>query len=186
MLTYSDLKKGVKIILDGQPYELLETNFMKKAQRRPVIQTKIKNLITGNVVGRNFQQGDVFEEPDLEKIKAKFIYAHRERFFFSQENEPAKRFELTSEQIGPHAKFLKQNQAVDVLLFNGGIINIALPIKIQLRVKEAPPGIVGDRAQGGNKIVTLETGAKINAPLFIKTDDIIEINTETEEYVRRI
>lgn len=186
MITYSDLKKGVRIILDGQPYEVLETNFMKKAQRRPIIQTKIKNLVTGNVFSRNFQQGDVFEEAELEKLKAKFIYEHRGRFFFCQEEDPSKRFELDPDKIGTQAKFLRQNQVVDILLFNEEIINISLPIKIELKITEAPPGVVGDRAQGGNKTVILETGAKIQAPLFIKVGDIVEINTETEEYVRRM
>ena len=186
MLSHSDLKKGVRIILDGQPYEILETNFMKKAQRRPVVQSKIKNLVTGNVVSRNFQQGEVFEEAELEKIKAKFIYQHRERFFFCQEENPSKRFDLSAEQIGSQAKFLKRDEAVEVLLFNNETISVILPIKIQLKVKEAPPGIRGDRAQGGNKIVTLETGAKINVPLFIEEGDTVEINSQTEEYVRRI
>jgi len=186
MLSHNDLKKGVRVILDGQPYEVLESNFMKKAQRRPVIQTKIKNLITGNVFSRNFQQGEVFEEADLEKLKAKFIYEHRGRFFFSYENEPSKRFDLTAEQIGSQVKFLKKDQEIEVLLFKGEIINILLPIKIQLKVTEAPPGVIGDRAQGGNKTITLETGAKIQAPLFIKSGDSVEINIETEEYVRRI
>jgi len=186
MLSHNDLKKGVRVILDGQPYEVLESNFMKKAQRRPVIQTKIKNLITGNVFSRNFQQGEVFEEADLEKLKAKFIYEHRGRFFFSYENDPSKRFDLTAEQISSQVKFLKKDQEIEVLLFKGEIINILLPIKIQLKVTEAPPGVIGDRAQGGNKTITLETGAKIQAPLFIKSGDSVEINIETEEYVRRI
>jgi len=186
MLSHGDLKRGVRIILDGQPYEILETNFMKKAQRRPVVQSKIKNLITGNVFARNFQQGEVFEEAALEKIKAKFIYQHRDRFFFCQEANPSKRFDLTAERIGPQAKFLKNDQEVEVLIFNDEIINVVLPIKIQLKVTEAPPGVKGDRAQGGNKIVSLETGAKISAPLFIEEGDTVEINTETEEYVRRM
>ena len=186
MLNHNDLKKGVRIILDNQPYEVLESNIMKKAQRRPVIQTKIKNLVTGNVFSRNFQQGDVFEEAELEKLKAKFIYSHRDLFFFCQEEDPSKRFDLPAEKIGPQVKFLKQNQLLEMLLFKGEIINISLPIKVQLKVTEAPPGVVGDRAQGGNKTITLETGAKIQAPLFIETNDTIEINTEKAEYVKRL
>lgn len=90
------------------------------------------------------------------------------------------------EQIGNSSEFLKPNQIVLGLVFQGKVINIQLPIKIQLKVTEAPPGIKGDRAQGGTKIVTLETGAKINTPLFIETGDIVEVNTENGEYVRRI
>lgn len=185
MLTHTDLKKGVKIILGNEPYEILEARPLKKAQRRPVIQAKIRNLVTGNVFDRNFHQGDTFEEAELSKFKAKFLYSHQERYFFCEENNPSKRFDLGSEKIGVQTKFLKPNQIIEAVLFNEKVINISLPIKIQLKITEAPPGIKGDRAQGGTKIVTLETGAKINAPLFIKAGDIVEINTETGEYVRR-
>lgn len=186
MLTHTDLRKGVKIILEGEPYEILESNPLKKAQRRPVIQTKIRNLITGNVFDRNFHQGDTFQEPELIKFKAKFIYSHHDRYFFCQEDNRSCRFDLDKDQIGSPSQFLKPNQMVEALKFKDEIINVSLPIKVQLKVTEAPPGIKGDRAQGGTKIVTLETGAKINAPLFIEEGDIIEINTETGEYVRRI
>lgn len=186
MLTHTDLKRGVRIILDKEPYEVLTANPMKKAQRRPVIQSKIKNLITGNVFDRNFHQGDTFEEAELTNIKAKFLYSHRERYFFCEEKNPANRFDLSAEQIGTPAKFLKPNLPVEALIFENKVINISLPIKIQLKVTEAPPGIKGDRAQGGTKIVTLETGAKINVPLFIKENDVVELNTQTEQYTRRV
>ena len=186
MLTYTNLKKGVKIILDKEPYEVLESRPMKKAQRRPVIQSKVKNLITGSVFDKNFHQGDTFQEAEVLKLKAKFIYCHRERYFFCQEDTPSKRFDLNAEQIGSQAKFLKPNQLTEALIFNEEIINISLPIKVQLKVSEAPPGVKGDRAQGGTKTVTLETKAKISVPLFVKQGDVIEINTETEEYVKRV
>ena len=185
MLTHTDLKKGVRIILDGEPYEILEASPMKKAQRRPVIQSRIKNLITNNVLERNFHQGDTFEEAKLTNLKVKFLYSHRDRYFFDHK-ETSKRFDLSSGQIGTQAKFLKPNLIVETLIFNKKVIYISLPIKIQLKVTEAPPGIKGDRAQGGTKIVTLETGAKINTPLFIEQGDIVEVNTETGEYVQRI
>ena len=186
MLSHTDLKKGIRIILDKEPYEVLEARPMKMAQRRPVIQARVKNLMNGHVLEQSFHQGDTFEEAELLKLKAKFLYAHRERYFFSKENGFLERFDLGSEQIGLQTKFLKPNLVVEAFVFNGKIINISLPIKIQLKVIEAPPGIRGDRAQGGTKIVTLETGAKINVPLFVKQGDIIEVNTETEEYAKRV
>jgi elongation factor P len=186
MLTHTDLKKGIKIILDDEPYEVITSSPMKKAQRRVVIQAKIKNLINGSVLFHNFHQGDVFEEAELLKFKAKFLYTHRGKYFFCYEENPGKRFELTEKQISSSAKFLKLNQIIEGLIFDDKIINISLPIKIQLKVIEAPPGTRGERAQPGTKIVTLENGTKINVPLFINEDDIIEINTETEEYVRRV
>lgn len=186
MLTHTDLKKGVRFILDGQPCEVMEANTMKKAQRRPVVQTKIKNLITGNVLEKNIQQGEVFEEAELLKLKAKFLYFHRERYFFCEEQNPSKRFDLSLGQIGEQAKFLKADQPIETIIFEEKIISILLPIKVQLKVAEAPPGVQGDRAQGGTKAVILETGATANVPLFVEEGDIIEINTETGEYARRI
>lgn len=186
MLTHNDLKKGVRIILDGQPFEILESNQLKKAQRRPVIQTKIKNLITGNVFDRNFQQGEVFDEAEIIKLKSKFLYSHRDRYFFCEEANPAKRFDLGPEQIGKQTKFLKPGLPVEALIFQEKIISILLPIKIQLKVTEAPPGVQGDRAQGGTKAVVLESGATADVPLFVQEGDIIEINTETGEYTKRV
>lgn len=186
MISYSDLKKGVQIILEGDPYEILESASLKKAQRRVIIQTRIKNLINDKVLEKNFHQGDVFETADLKKTEVKFLYFHRDRFFFCEKDDPSKRFDLSREQVGEISKFLKQKQVVQRIEFNGKIVNISLPIKISLKVIEAPPGVKGNRAEGGNKQVTLETGVKINAPLFIKEGDIVEINTQEGLYVRRV
>lgn len=186
MINYTDLKKGVQIIIEGEPYEVLEARPFKAAQRRAVMQTKIRNLITGNVFSRNFQQGEAFEEAEISKIEAKFLYAHKGRYFFSEKDNPSKRFDLTSKQIGEKSKFLKPDQIVEGVISEEKIINISLPIKIQLKVIEAPPGVKGERAQPGTKQVVLETGAQIAAPLFVEKGDIVEINTEKVEYVRRV
>lgn len=187
--------------MEGEPYEVLESSPMKKAQRRVTIQARIKNLISGSAVERNFHQSETFEEAEILKFEAKFLYSHREKYFFCEVEEgsssppsakaslkenPSVRFELDKKIVGDMSKFLKPNQIIEGMRFNGKIIKIALPIKIQLRVVEAPPGVKGDRAQGGTKPVTLETGTIINAPLFIEAGDIVEINTETGEYVKRV
>ena len=225
MLTHNDLKKGARFILDEQPYEVLESQPLKVAQGKAVIQTKVRDLITGSVFVKNFHQGDTFEETELEKIEAKFIYQHKGKFVFSESKNSSNRlpergeaerkvgslnfvhltpraslgqmkanseggklhrFELTEEQIGSGAKFLKPNQELTAIKFKEKIVNIVLPIKVQLKVTESPPGLKGGRAQAGNKTVTLESGAQINVPLFIEQDDIIELNTENGEYVRRV
>jgi len=186
MLTHSDLRKGARFIMDGLPYEILESMPLKKAQRRVVIQTRIKNLITGEVLERNFHQGDVFEEAELEKLQAKFLYFHKDKYFFCETKNSSKRFELLKEQIGSAVKFLKPNEIVQALVFDEKIISISLPIKVELKVTEAPPGVKGDSAQGGTKIVILESGAQVSVPLFVNQDDVIEVNTETGEYTRRV
>lgn len=186
MLSYFDLRKGVQFILDGQPYEVLEFSQMGKAQDVVVAKTKIKNLITHKVFHRNFHQGDTFKEAEIRKMQAKFVYSHRDKFVFSELKNPANRFDLTKEQLADASKFLKPNQEVTVLIFDEKIINISLPIKVELKVQDAPPSLRGDTAQGGSKPVTLETGGVVNAPLFIEAGDVLEVNTETGEYVRRI
>ena len=186
MLTSSDLRKGVRILIDGEPYEVLDSNPMKKAQRRVVMQTKLKSLLTGNALERNFHQGDVFEEAELTKLSSKYLYGHRGRYFFCEQENPSKRFDLGEELLGNQAKFLKPNEVVDAIIFNEKVVSISLPIKTQLKVTEAPPGIKGDSAQGGTKIVTLETGVRVSVPLFVEEGDVIEVNTETGEYTRRM
>jgi len=198
MVDYSELKKGVRVIIEGQPYEILEARPLKMAQRRVVLQTKLRNLITGNLLMQSFQQDDAFEEAEISKFEAKFLYSHpdrkssisngasHDRYFFVEKDNPSKRFDLTLEQIGEKAKFLKPNQIVEGVIFEGKIINVSLPIKVQLKVIEAPPGVKGERAQAGTKQVILETGTQVSVPLFVEQDDVIEVNTETDEYVRRI
>lgn len=186
MLSYSELKKGVKIILDGEPYEIIEASHLFKGRGHSVLQVKLKNLTTGNLISKTLRPSDIFGEAELSKIEAKFLYQHRDKYFFYETKNPAKRFDLTLEQIGEQGKFLKPNQIIEGIIFENKVINISLPIKINLRVIEAPPGVKGGRAEPGTKTVTLETGAKINVPLFIEEGDIIEVNTQTGEYARRI
>jgi len=186
MLTHTDLKPGVQFIYEGQPWEVLEASMMKMAQRRPVIQSKIKNLINGRVQEKNFQQGDVFNEADLEKNDIKFLYQTKGQYFFCEINDPSKRFSFTEAQIGTQAKYLRPNEIVTGIVFEEKIITFKLPIKVQLKVKESAAGVKGDRAQAGTKSAILESGAEIQVPLFIEEGDIIEVNTDTGQYVKRV
>lgn len=185
-LAYAELKKGVKIILDSEPYEIIEASHLFKGRGHSILQVKLKNLTTGNLISKTLRPSDIFEEAELSKIEVKYLYFHRDKFFFCEVKNPAKRFDLTAEQTGKQGKFLKPNQIVEGIIFENKVINISLPIKINLKVIEAPPGVKGSRAEPGTKTVALETGAKINVPLFIKEGDIVEVNTQTGEYVRRI
>lgn len=186
MINYNELKPGTMFIMDGEPYEVLEFGFMRMQQRKPVAQTKIRNLITGKVLNRNFQHTDSFQEAEIDYKKVKFLYNHRDKFIFCELDNPSARFELSAEAVGDKAPFFKPNSEVEVVEFDNKIININLPIKMKFKVIEAPPSIKGNTAQGGNKQVKIETGAMINAPLFINEGDTIEINTQTGEYTGRV
>lgn len=186
MFSHVELKKGTYFVYEGAPALVLEHSLVFKGRGSSVMQVRLRNLKTGNVLSRTFHTGEEFEEADLEKLQVKFIYENRGKYVFSEANNPAKRFELSVEQIGSQVGFLTPSTVVEGVRFQGEILTIALPIKMSLKVKEAPPGIKGDRAQGGSKTATLETGAVVQVPLFVDTGDIIEVNTETAEYVRRI
>lgn len=184
MLSYSELVRGKIIVVNDQPYEITEALSTFKGRGHSYLQMKLRNLINGNVISRSAQPRDSFEEAEVEEQEAKFIYGNKDKYVFADKNN--KRFELDQETVGDKAKFLKANQEVTTIVFNDKIINVIVPIKVQLKVTEVPPGVKGDRAQSGNKLVTLETGAKIDAPLFVDENDVIEINTESGLYVRRV
>lgn len=185
MLEYNEIKPKKVILLDGEPYTVLDSHVFRMQQRKPVNQTKLRHLITGKVTERSFHQSESVHEAEITTRKVKYLYSHRGEFMFSEEKDPGKRFPLSEDLLGNGAKFLKANTLVDAVEFDEKIIGINLPIKMELKVTEAPPGIKGDTAQGGTKQVVLETGAAINAPLFINEGDVIRVNTETGEYVER-
>jgi elongation factor P len=185
-LSYTDLRVGTTFIFEGQPYEVLEFSFLRMQQRKAVAQVKMKNLINGKVITRNFHQSETFEEVEITKETVKYLYYNRDQYWFCAKDNPANRFFLTEEIIGEQARFLKPNTEVVAQKFDSKVINIVLPVKIDLKVKEAPPSDRGNTAQGGGKSVELETGAKISAPLFINTGDTIRVNTQTGEYVERV
>ncbi len=186
MIGYSELKKGTRILMGGQPYELIETNLMFKGRGQSVLQARIKNLLTGEIRNHTFRPSDEFEEPDLETRPLLFLFSHREKYVFCEKDDRGKRYELKEEVIGESKWYLKPNLEVEGLFFEEKLINVILPIKVALKVVEAPPVVKGQSASGGTKPVKLETGLTIQAPLFVEAGDIIEVNTQTGEYSKRV
>lgn len=188
MLNYNEVKPGVAVIVEGEPYVCTWNNIMQKQQRRPVNQTKLRHLIRGNSIEYSFQQSDKLNEAEIEKKPAVFVF-HDDRkgeWIFHEGADKSKRFSLTDDMMGDRGQFLKPNTAVETESFNGNIFNVKVPIKVDLKVVDAPPDVRGNTAQGGSKIVTLETGATLTVPMFIKEGDVLRINTETLEYVERV
>lgn len=186
MLSINDLENGSLIIIEGAPYQVLEFAHLHMGRGGSSIQTKIRNLKTGQVYNRNFKPADSFEEADVQKKPVTFLYTHRGEFVFSDPAAPKNRFSLTQEKIGENMRWLKPNTPLTALVLGEELLNFILPIKMDFKVTEAPPGIQGDRSQSGTKAVTIETGTIIQVPLFINTDDVIRINTETGQYVERM
>ena len=186
ILEYNEVTQGKYIVHEGQPYEVLSAHVFRKQQRKPVNATKLKNLMTGKVTEYSFHQSEKVDEAEIDNREVKYLYVNRCEFWFCEANDTAKRFKMTADQVGEQIKFMKPNTVVEQLLFREQPMGFKYPIIVELRVTEAPPSIKGDTATGGNKVVTLETGATINAPLFVNEGDIIRINTETAEYKERV
>lgn len=188
IISYNEVKPGVAVIVDGQPYLCTWNNIMKKQQRRPVNQTKLRHIIKGNSIEYSFQQSDKVEEAEIEAKSAVFVFrdARKGEWVFHERKDKSKRFSATDDQMGENGKFLKPGTEVDTLSFQGSLFRVKLPIKMELAVTEAPPDVRGATAQGGSKVVTLETGATLSVPMFVKEGDAIRVNTETGEYVERV
>lgn len=188
MIEYNEITVGKFIIFDDEPWEVLASHVFRKQQRKPVNATKLRNLITGRVTENSFHQSEKAEEADLEFKDINFIYGNpsKDEYWFHESGNPAKRFALKEEQIGVGTKFLKKDTTAKAMLFDEKIIGVQMPIKMDLKVVEAPPAIKGNTAQGGNKVVKVETGASVNAPLFVNEGDIIKVNTQDGSYVERV
>lgn len=186
MLEYNEILPKKVILLDGEPYEVLDAHVFRKQQRKPVNQTKLRHLITGRVTEQAFHVSEKVPEAELSTKSAKYLYTGRGEYWFCAPENPADRFTLSSDIVGPQGIFLKTNTVVDALVFDEKIISLKMPIKVELLVKEAPPAVRGNTAQGGTKQIVLETGATINAPLFVNEGDVVRVNTETGTYVERV
>jgi len=186
MLSYNDLKVGVVFLYEGRPYEVISFATLRKQQRKPVAQTQIKNLITGKILDRNFHMNETFEEADVEKRPAKYLYNSRGEYWFSAIDNPSARFSMTEEVAGTQAQFTKPNTELTALYWNDDPINILWPIKAELSIEETVPGEKGNTTSGGTKAAKLETGATIQVPLFINNGDVVRINTATGEYAERV
>ena len=186
MLNYNEIAKRKYIDIDGEPYEVINSQVSRKQANKPVNKTKIKSLVSGKVIEKVFHVSDKAQEADLDTQKIKYLYSNKGEFWFCKEDDPSNRFTLEENTVGDAIRFVSQNSIVGALMYNEKVIGLKLPIKIDLKVKDAPPAVRGNTAQGGNKQITLESGAVINAPLFINEGDVVRINTETGEYTERV
>ncbi len=194
MLEYSEIVERKYIIYNNEPYEVLSSHVFRKQMRKPVNATKLRNMISGKIIEQSFHQAEKVDEADISSKEAKFLYKNKGEFWFADPKDLTKRYKIDETLIGTQAKFLKENSTVEVLVFrsedddedgDGMMIGTKLPIKVELKVVDAPPAMKGDTATGGSKQITLETGAIINAPLFVNESDTVVVNTVTGEYVER-
>lgn len=185
MLALNEIKENLIIEFDNQVYQVISRDFIKNARGKPILSTKLKNLITGKVIHHTFQQSDTTKEAEIEKNKAQFLYKEGDNYYF-MDNTSYEQFSMPQNIIGSKEKFLKEDTELVVQKYKDEFIGISLPIKMDFKVTSAPPDVKGNSAQSNDKEVEIETGCKIRVPLFIKAEDIIRINTDKEEYAERV
>ncbi|MEY4602279.1 MAG: hypothetical protein RL292_220 [Candidatus Parcubacteria bacterium] len=186
MLEYNEIVERKYIVLDGTPYEVIDSHVFRKQQRKPVNATKLKNLISGKMTEQSFHVSEKVEEAEIDKKDVKFLFANKGEYWFCEIEDPSKRFKIEEEMIGIGAKFMKANSIISLLMFREKIIGVKMPVKVELKVTEAQDATKGNTAQGATKSVTLETGATVFVPMFIKEGEIIRVNTDTGEYAERV
>lgn len=185
ILSYNEIVQKKVIEYNGEPYLVLSSHVFRMQQRKPVNQTKLKHLVSGKVLEISFHQNESVPEAEIERMDALYLYTNRGESWFAEDGNPKNRFSFPEDAVADKVKWLIQNTLVSVMVYKEKPMTIDIPIKMDLKVVEAPPAVKGDTATGGNKQVKLESGAVVNTPLFINEGDILKINTETGEYVER-
>ncbi len=183
--TTNEFKSGLKIMLDGDPYAIVENEFVKPGKGQAFNRVKVRNLKTGRVIERTFKSGESVESADVVDTEMTYLYSDGEYWHFMD----PKSFEQIAagpEAVGEAGKWLREQDTVEVTLYNGDPLNVSAPKLVELRITQTDPGVRGDTAQGGTKPAELETGASVKVPLFIEEGEVIRIDTRTGEYVGRV
>ena len=181
----SDFRKGLKIQIDGEPYVVVDFQFVKPGKGTSFTKTRIKNLITGAVLDRTYRSGERLEPANIEERQMQFLYPEGDNFCF-MDTASYEQFYVAAEVVGDGAKWMPDNLNVSILLFNERPVGLTLPNFVELEVTQADPGARCDTASGATKPVTLSTGAVINVPLFIEQGEWLRIDTRTGAYVERV
>ncbi len=187
MATYntSDFRKGLKIQIDGEPYQMVEMNFVKPGKGNALYKCKMRNLIRGTMLDRTYKGGDSLESADVEQTDVSFLYRQGEDYVF-MDSTTFEQYEVKSEVAGDAWKFLKDGMTCSITLFNGMPIILEPPTHVELEVVDCQPGAKGDTATNVTKPAKVETGAEFTVPGFIKIGNVIKVDTRVGEYVERV
>jgi len=181
----SKFKNGLKIELDGDPFVIVQFQHVKPGKGGAFVRTKVKNLLTGRQVDRTFRSGERVQEADVEEREMQYLYHDGQNQVF-MDTSTYDQIPISQEALGDATKFLKENTIVEVLFWKGNPVNAQLPSFVELTVSQCDPGLKGDTASGATKPATLETGAVVQVPLFIKEGEVVKVDTRTGEYSERV
>ena len=181
----SEFKSGLKILLDGDPYNIVENEFVKPGKGQAFNRVKVRNLMTGRVIERTFKSGESVEAADVFELEVQYLYNDGE-FWHFMEPQSFEQHACSRDLMGDAHLWLKDGDLCQMTLYNGSPLSVTPPNFSELRIVETDPGVRGDTSGGGGKPATLETGAVVRVPLFVNTDEVIRVDTRTGEYVSRV
>ncbi len=185
MYETSDFKKGLKLMVEGQPYVVVDFQHVKPGKGNQFSRTKMRNLLTGQNLERTFKSGEKFEVPNVENVEMTFLYKDDNGYnFMNQTNY--EQISMMEHEIGESKNFLIENLVVNITIYNDKPVIVDVPKAVNIKVAFTEPGIKGDRVTGATKPATLETGLVVNVPLHISEGDLLRIDTTTSEYVERV
>ena len=185
MLEYNEIKPRKYIVVDGEPYEVIENHVARKSQGKPSNQTKLKSLINGKSIEMTFHVSDMVAEAEIETRELKYLYQKGAEIWFCDANDAKNRFTVDKNVVSSQLPYLKQNDTIPGTYFGERLIGLKLPMKVTLTVTESAPAVKGNTTSGASKKVVLENGLEVTTPLFIKEGDKVVVNTETNQYVER-
>ena len=185
MISVSDFKTGLTVELDNGLWTVVEFLHVKPGKGAAFVRSKLKNVITGQVVEKTFRAGEKVAKATLDRREMQYLYKEGNDYIM-MDNETYEQLQLTEDQVGDGKKYLKENMVVQVLKHDTRIIGVDIPAHVELEVVDTPPAEKGNTAQGGSKPATLEGGAVVNVPFFISVGDVLKIDTRTNEFLSRI
>ncbi len=181
----NEFRSGLKIILDGDPYNIVENEFVKPGKGQAFNRVRVRNLKTGRVIERTFKSNESVEAADVFELSVEYLYNDGQHWHF-MDGDTYEQYEANEVQVGDASQWLKEQDVCKLMLWNGAPLSLEPPNFAELKITETDPGVRGDTSGGGGKPATLETGAVIRVPLFVNEGEVVRVDTRTGEYVARV
>ncbi len=185
MYSTSDFRRGLKVEIDGKPYEIVDFQHVKPGKGGAFVRTKLKHILTGRVIDETFRSGEKVGKPDITMQDMQFLYKEGNDFVF-MDLESYEQKNIPATQVGEKGGYIREAETLKVFLYNGELFDIELPASVAMEVIETEPGLQGDRVTNATKPAKLETGITVNVPLFITQGERIKVDTRTGEYISRV
>lgn len=185
MINVTDLRKGTTFQMDGELWKVLEYQHHKPGRGNAYIRTKLRNLRSGATIERTFLSGDRVDDVRLDHRTVQYLY-HDDHFYHFMDVETFEQPVLSAKALGDAVNYLKENLTIDLIMYEGEPLDVELPVTVDLEVVESEPGLRGDTATGATKLATLESGLKVQVPLFVNVGDVVRVDTRTGQYLTRV